>query len=103
MALSEALAELLENGDARVSDPQMDEEHNSWDFDVDWRGEYFRVQVIHMEVCLVIIHGGPWLLARLIFWRAPREADLAEYLRTLLATDSRFSAVSPYTIKSGLF
>jgi hypothetical protein len=96
MVLSETLAALLKEGDARVSDPEMDEEHESWDFDVDWRGEYFRVQVIHMNTCLVVVHGGPSLLARLIFWKAPRQADLAEHIWAILAADQRFSAIRPY-------
>ncbi len=93
MALSDAIASLLEEGDIRVSDPDMDLEHESWDFEVDWNGARFRVQVMHFDVCMVVVHGGPWLLERLIFRNVPRREDLTEHIAALFDRDPRFSEV----------
>ncbi len=94
MALSEALAALLEQGNMRVSDPDMDLEHDSWDFDVDWNGASFRVQVMHHDTCMIVVHGGPWWLKRLISRDVPRREDLAEHIRAVLAANPRFSDVT---------
>ena len=41
LALSQALGSLLEARGMCVADPEMDDEHECWDFAVDWRGATF--------------------------------------------------------------
>lgn len=93
MALSEAIASLLEECDMRVSDPDMDLEHESWDLEVDWNGARFRVQVMHFDACMIVVHGGPWLLKRLIVRNVPGREDLTEHVAALMSRDPRFSEI----------
>lgn len=98
LALAGALAALFEDADMRVSKPKMDLEHVSWDLDVDWRGQHFRLQVLQLGTCLIVVHGGPSLLARLVVRRSPERADLAEHIWSVLAGDPRFGAIRWYRV-----
>lgn len=96
MALSQAIASLLKQDGMQVSDPEADEEHERWDFLVDWRGACFTVEVVHMEFCRVFVDGGPWLLKRLIFHGLPSREDLTERIAALMDRDQRFSGIKPF-------
>lgn len=96
MALSQAIASLLEHDGMHVSVPEADEEHERWDFTVDWHGARFTVEVVHMEFCRVFVNGGPWLLKRLLFPSLPSREDLTERIAALMDRDQRFSGIKPF-------
>lgn len=96
MALSQAIASLLEHDGMQVSVPEAYEEHERWDFTVDWHGACFTVEVVHMEFCRVFVNGGPWLLKRLIFPGLPSREGLTERIAALMGRDQRFGEIKPF-------
>jgi len=93
MALSQAIASLLERDGMQVSVPDADEEHERWDFTADWRGARFRVEVVQMDFCMVVVDGGPWLLTRLLFRSLPTREGLTEHIAALMGRDRRFGEI----------
>ncbi len=92
-AVADVLLALLEAEGQSVSELEEDLEHESWTMELEWRGAAFRLQVLHMDTCYVVVHGGPGFLTRWLSRTALRQAELAVYVAGLLRTDSRFSNV----------